>query len=103
VFRRAIFLVSWLFAFSQQSAFAGDPFAGKKIWGKHTCPMCHGIDGVPVIPGTPNFARGEGMIKPDSQLLLVVYSGAKLMPAWKGLLTRQEMINVVTYIRTLQK
>lgn len=65
--------------------------------------MCHGIDGVPVIPGTPNFARGEGMIKPDSQLLLVVYSGAKLMPAWKGLLTRQEMINVVTYIRTLQK
>lgn len=82
---------------------AGDPRAGKKVWEGNACPSCHGVDGRPVVPQVPDFSRGERMLKPDSQLVGTIARGAGIMPAWRGILKHQAMIDVVVYIRTLRK
>ena len=51
------------------TAAAGDPRKGKKVWESNSCPSCHGMDGRPIVPGVPDFSRGEKMLKPDSQLI----------------------------------
>ena len=86
-----------------KSAWAGDPREGKKIWEDNSCPSCHGLDGRPIIPGVPNFSRGDRMIKPDSKLIVGIARGSGIMPAWRGILKHQAMIDVVAYIRTMRK
>ena len=85
------------------SAFAGNPVEGRKVWKSNSCPSCHGINGNPVVPGVPSFARGDRMIKPDAKLVETLISGSKIMPAWKGILSREQMFDVIAYIRTLRK
>ncbi len=83
-------------------AYAGNPIAGKKVWESHSCPTCHGIDGNSPVPGVPSFAKGDDLVNPDSVLLQTITTGKGLMPSWQGVLSRQDMIDVVTYIRTLR-
>ena len=85
------------------TAWGGNPFAGKKVWESHSCPSCHGKKGVPVVPGVPSFANGDRMIKPDRQLIATIARGKGIMPSWRGILTKKQMVNVVTYIRALRK
>lgn len=99
-------LVAMLFGallFFSDDASAGSPIAGKTIWETKSCPRCHGIDGRPLLPGVPNFARGDGLYKPDRALIMSMYKGSGVMPALRGILTEKDLANVMTYIRTLQR
>ena len=94
-------LIATLLLLSAISAQAGDPFNGHTIYGEH-CLSCHGDDGSGKQVGIPNFKRGEGLLKPDFELVEILKRGLGTMPAYQGLLSDNELADVMTYIRTLQ-
>lgn len=79
---------------------AADPRNGANIYNNH-CSGCHGAQGNGMMPGMPNFMRGEGLLKPDAALVQTLERGAGVMPAFRGLLTTQELLDVIAYLRTL--
>lgn len=79
---------------------AADPRNGAKLYNNH-CAGCHGAQGNGVMPGMPNFLRGEGLLKPDAILVQTLERGAGMMPAFRGLLTTQELLDVIAYLRTM--
>lgn len=81
-------------------ACAGDSIKGGELYAKH-CAECHGESGISVMPGTPNFAENESLIKPDSLLLQTITNGDKAMPSYLGILQELEMLDVIAFIRTL--
>lgn len=82
-------------------ACAADPGNGSKIYGTH-CSGCHGDGGVSNMPGTPDFSRRERLFQPDMALLASIRDGVRVMPAYKGLLSDQEILDVISYLRTLR-
>ena len=81
--------------------YAADPGNGAKIYATH-CSGCHGDGGVSNMPGTPDFSRRERLFQPDMVLLASIRDGVSVMPAYKGLLSDQEMLDVISYLRTLR-
>jgi cytochrome c6 len=81
---------------------AGNPVAGKKVF-EDNCVSCHGPDGVALVPGVPNFAKGERLEKPDSQLLMTIQNGLNVMPSWRGVITDTQIADALSYARTLRK
>jgi cytochrome c6 len=67
------------------------------------CANCHGASGNPVMPGAPNFQRSEKLLQPDTLLLAAIRRGKNAMPAYVGILRDQEIMDVVGYLRTLQR
>lgn len=64
------------------------------------CAVCHGPDGVPLLPDTPNFAVGERLDKKDAELLKSINDGLKdIMPPWKDALTPERQRDVLTYVK----
>lgn len=55
------------------------------------------------MPMVPNFIRGERMMRPDQELVSIISSGKGLMPSFDQQLSREEILNVLAYIRTLQQ
>lgn len=80
---------------------AADPGNGGKIYATH-CSSCHGEDGASTMPGTPDFSRRERLFKPDMALLVSIRDGISVMPAYKGLLTDQEILDIVAYLRSMR-
>lgn len=78
---------------------AGDVFKGQELYGRH-CAGCHGASGEGEMPGLPNFARADKLIKTDRQLADVIRSGNGVMPSFNGRLTEEEIFDIVSYIRT---
>ena len=78
---------------------AADFFKGESIY-KQYCESCHGTRGQGVIGGAPNFARGQGLMKPDALLYDTILKGRNAMPAFRGVLTEEEFYDVITYIRS---
>ena len=81
------------------AVFAADTFNGRKIYQTY-CEGCHGKTGRGEMPGTPNFSRGRGLIQTDLSLLNHIRSGRNAMPAFEGVLDNNEILDVITYIRT---
>ncbi len=81
---------------------AADINKGALIYSVH-CANCHGGSGAPVMPGSPNFQRGEKLLQADFALLASIRRGKNAMPAYMGLLRDQEIMDVVAYLRTLQR
>lgn len=84
-----------------QQALAADPLQGRKIYQTH-CENCHGANGVGQIPGAPDFIRSETLLKPDIELMRTVKSGRGMMPAYQGMFTEAELLDVIAYLRTLR-
>lgn len=80
---------------------AADVFAGQRIYRVH-CVGCHGIRGRPELPGAPNFARGDGLMRSDLAIMNAVAEGKRAMPGYRGVLTDEEILDVVAYLRTLR-
>ncbi len=80
---------------------AADPGNGGKIYATH-CSSCHGEDGASTMPGTPDFSRRERLFKPDMALLVSIRDGISVMPAYRGLLTDQEILDIVAYLRSMR-
>lgn len=78
---------------------AGDPFAGSAIYAEY-CVNCHGGDGAGEIAGTPSFRGGKLMMKSNFDLIDKVKNGKDLMPSFGGVLSEEQIDDVVTYIRT---
>lgn len=94
----AAIVVSCLGAYAQ----ASDIFNGRDVYDLH-CQTCHGMDGQSLEPGVPDFSRGESLYAPDVELVQRLKNGGGHLPSYRGLLTDEELRDVIAYIRTLQR
>lgn len=78
---------------------AGDPIKGRGLY-DNRCAGCHGMEGAPQVDAIANFKRGEGLMKPDQELLNLVKKGKGIMPGFNGVLTDTEIRDIIAYVRT---
>lgn len=83
------------------SAFAADVARGQRLYNVH-CAACHGITGIPVMPGTPNLSVREGMSQPDVVIMQSLKMGKKNKPPFFGRLNDQELLDVIQYTRVMR-
>lgn len=83
-------------------ATAADLARGSQIYALH-CAVCHGPAGQGGTPGAPRFNRGERLLQSDLALLDSVRRGRAAMPAFAGVLRDREILDVIAYLRTLQR
>ncbi len=83
------------------AAQAGDANKGRQLYGSH-CAICHGQTGRSTMAGAPHFDRGEGLLRPDADLLASIRNGKNASPAYRGILSDREILDVVAFMRTLQ-
>jgi cytochrome c6 len=83
-------------------AFAADVIKGAQVYARH-CAACHGPNGISVMPGAPHLARGERLMQSDLSLLASFKAGKNAMPAYVGILTDREILDVIAYSRTLRQ
>ena len=80
-------------------ALANNVFNGKEVYLKE-CISCHGSDGTGEMPGLPNFVESNVLFKSDAELINVINDGKGTMPGYNGLLTDEQIRDVVAYLRT---
>ena len=80
---------------------AADALKGAKLYNER-CSDCHGPRGVPTMPGVPDFSRNQRLMQTDLELIKTISIGKGMMPAFQGVLTEREILNVIAYLRTLQ-
>ncbi|HHM05491.1 MAG TPA: cytochrome c [Gammaproteobacteria bacterium] len=80
---------------------AADPAHGARVF-QAQCAKCHGSDGAPTMPGVPDFSRGAPLMKSDIELLKFIRRGRGIMPAYQGLLTDNDILDAISYLRTLR-
>jgi cytochrome c6 len=93
-------LASLLLMLGSGVSHAADTNKGAELYAMH-CSKCHGVSGISIMPGAPNFAQNEGLMSPDGALLISIRSGNAAMPAYRGVLSDQDILNVIAYLRTL--
>lgn len=81
---------------------AANPAAGSEIYRQY-CLGCHSPDGRGSVAGAPDFSRGQGLMTPDASLVRALRTGGRGMPSYEGLLRDQQLLDVVAYLRTLQR
>ena len=97
----ATLLVAIIAASFSSGLYAADIFKGQQIYISN-CAICHGQTGRAVMPGVANFSRQEGgILKPDMTLLAAIRSGRNAMPAFQGILSDRDIMDVIAFIRTL--
>ena len=97
IFRFLMFTVMML---TLGVAMAGDPAKGRGIYASR-CSGCHGINGLPTNPAVPNFTMGQGLMVPDREIMNFIKKGKTVMPGFEGVLTDEEILDVIAHIRTL--
>lgn len=97
----AALAAAWALAFVPEAG-AADLARGGQIYALH-CATCHGPAGQGGIPGAPKFNRGERLMQSDFTLLATVRRGRNVMPAFGGVLRDREILDVIAYVRTLQR
>lgn len=93
-------LATFLLALGSSASYAADTSKGGGFY-KSYCAACHGVSGTSVMPSAPNFAQGERLMQPDTQLLTFIRDGKNAMPAYKGILSDSNIMDVIAYLRTL--
>jgi cytochrome c6 len=94
---RATLLLAALLCGGAQAA---DTLKGRQLYAAN-CAICHGQDGRGVMPGTPNFDRGDALLRADMTLLGAIRAGKNAMPAFQGRLSDRDIMDVIAYLRTL--
>jgi cytochrome c6 len=92
-------ILSFLLMFVPHLSQAADPNKGAGIY-KMQCASCHGVSGTSIMIGAPNFAQGDALMSPDSTLLISIQNGKAAMPAYRGVLSDQDILDVIAYLRT---
>ena len=96
----AIALVAIMGSVWSGALIAGDINNGKKHYSSY-CVSCHGATGTSVMPGAPNFRQGERLMQPDMMLRASIQSGKNACPSFQGMLNDRDIMDVISYIRTL--
>lgn len=86
---------------SSLAANAIDVGRGQRLFNLH-CAVCHGVNGMPVVPNAPSFAMRERLEQPDFMLMQSVKMGKNTMPPFLGLLQDAEIADILQYIRILR-
>lgn len=81
--------------------YAADTNKGGQLYSTH-CISCHGGRGVNATPGSPSFEGGQGLLRPDFMLLEITRAGRNAMPAYQGILTNRDILDIIAYMRTLR-
>ncbi|HET9580255.1 MAG TPA: cytochrome c [Usitatibacter sp.] len=81
---------------------AADIARGAQAYAMH-CAMCHGPAGQGIQPGAPKFNRGERLMQSDLALLNSIRTGRNAMPGFMGVLRDRDILDVIAYLRTLQR
>ena len=81
--------------------------AGETLF-KGKCAACHGPDGKGEVPmgkklGARNLGSAEVQSQSDAQLVEVVTKGKNKMPAYDGKLSKEQITELVAYVRELGK
>ena len=79
---------------------ASDINNGRSVYQKH-CATCHGNNGQPNMAGAADFSRGQGLKKSDRDLVKRIEKGKLACPSYRGILSQQEILDVIAYTRTL--
>ena len=92
-------------AFTAATTLAQD--AGANTY-KAKCAMCHGVDGLGNTPAgkamkAASFSSADAIKMSDADLIKITTDGKGKMPAQKGVLSDDQIKDVIAYIRTLQK
>jgi mono/diheme cytochrome c family protein len=66
---------------------------------EENCAFCHGYDGIPILPGAPNFAEGERLEKCNAALLVTMKTGKNDMPPWEDVLSLHEQRQLLNFVR----
>ena len=66
---------------------------------EENCAFCHGYDGIPILPGAPNFAEGERLEKCNATLLVTMKMGKNDMPPWEDVLSLHEQRQLLNFVR----
>lgn len=82
-------------------ALAADPRNGAKLYNTH-CASCHGPRGQGAMPGVPDFSRGQSLFVGDAGLVRTIENGSGVMPAYRGLLSTRDILDVIAHLRTFQ-
>jgi cytochrome c6 len=83
------------------AAFAANTGNGQRLYAVH-CAGCHGMDGISVMPQAQNLARFDLYTQPDQNLIDVIRSGRNMMPSYLGILKENDILDVVSFLRTLR-
>jgi len=97
---KQITVFAWLVFCGAAPVGAADVFSGKAVYTSY-CQGCHGRSGRGEMPGTPNFTRGGTLMQPDLSLYHQIADGKNAMPGFRGVLSEHEILDVISYIRTL--
>lgn len=77
--------------------------AGKRIY-EEDCEGCHGRSGEGGFPGTPDFSSAKAKTWKSDWLLWKISDGSgEMMPAYKGILSKEQIWQSITFIRSLAK
>jgi mono/diheme cytochrome c family protein len=87
---------------------AGDRAKGRAAFEQY-CMVCHGPQGLgdgPMAkastPPAPNLTAREVKNKKDQDLMSTIADGkGNGMPAWRGILTDQGLLDIIAYLRSL--
>ena len=75
--------------------------AGKSTLLKVLSRITEPTTGRAVLPGAPDLNRPETMMRPELTLLVSIRSGKNAMPAFQGILSDRDIMDVIAYVRTL--
>jgi len=78
---------------------AANPMVGAGLYSKH-CAKCHGGNGRAVVAGTPDILVHNLISKSAPQLLNTLKQGQGIMPSYSGMLTNEQMNDILAYLRT---
>jgi len=99
MYKKATLVFFILLQICTLQAVASDVFKGREVFMRE-CMACHGESGEGKLPGLPNFKEGQTLFKTDSALIDIVRDGKGVMPSFNGLLTDEDIRNVVAYLRS---
>lgn len=81
-------------------AAAADPGSGNRIYFAR-CVGCHGVGGKSINPEAPSLAGSDKVLQPDVMLLTRIKTGRNRCPPFLGILSDKEILDLVSYMRTL--
>lgn len=74
--------------------------SGEELYARF-CAGCHGFNGIARYVYSPSFALGQALEKSDSELMRSLLRGKGEMPNWDDKLSRDELEEVLRFVRTL--